>query len=111
MDFYTILTNGGKNGITRAYADSSALELTSFAVGDGGDGYYDPDVEQKELINETYRGPISKIYVDTEYENRLIVECAIPSDSGGYYIREIGIYDANRVLFAVGKRFLCKSCS
>ena len=36
MDFYTILTNGGKNGITRAYADSSALELTSFAVGDGG---------------------------------------------------------------------------
>ena len=103
MDFYTILTNGGKNGITRAYADSSALELTSFAVGDGGDGYYDPDVEQKELINETYRGPISKIYVDTEYENRLIVECAIPSDSGGYYIREIGIYDANRVLFAVGR--------
>ena len=91
MDFYTILTNGGKNGITRAYANSTTLELTTFAVGDGGDGYYDPDVNQEELINETYRGPISKIYVDTEYENRLIVECAIPSDSGGYYIREIGI--------------------
>lgn len=103
MDFYTILTNGGKNGITRAYANSTTLELTTFAVGDGGDGYYDPDVNQEELINETYRGPISKIYVDTEYENRLIVECAIPSDSGGYYIREIGIYDANRNLFAVGR--------
>lgn len=103
MDFYTILTNGGKNGITRAYANSTTLELTTFAVGDGGDGYYDPNVNQEELINETYRGPISKIYVDTEYENRLIVECAIPSDSGGYYIREIGIYDANRNLFAVGR--------
>ena len=103
MDFYTILTNGGKNGIARSYADKTALELTTFAVGDGGDGYYDPDVNQEELINETYRGPISKIYVDTEYENRLIVECAIPSDSGGYYIREIGIYDSNRKLFAVGR--------
>ena len=67
MDFYTILTNGGKNGIARSYADKTALELTTFAVGDGGDGYYDPDVNQEELINETYRGPISKIYVDTEY--------------------------------------------
>ena len=103
MDFYTILTNSGKNGIARSYADKTALELTTFAVGDGGDGYYDPDVNQEELINETYRGPISKIYVDTEYENRLIVECAIPSDSGGYYIREIGIYDSNRKLFAVGR--------
>lgn len=103
MDFYTIVTNGGRNNITRSLAKSTILELTSFAVGDGGDGYYDPDVEQTELINETYRGKISKIYVDKEYENRLIVECAIPSDSGGYYIREIGIFDANKNLFAVGR--------
>lgn len=103
MDFYTVVTSGGKSKITRSLAQSTILELTSFAVGDGGDGYYDPDVEQTELMNETYRGKISKIYVDKEYENRLIVECAIPSDSGGYYIREIGIFDANKNLFAVGR--------
>lgn len=103
MDFYTVVTTGGKSRITRSLAQSTILELTSFAVGDGGDGYYDPDVEQTELMNETYRGKISKIYVDKEYENRLIVECAIPSDSGGYYIREIGIFDANKNLFAVGR--------
>lgn len=103
MDFYTVVTTGGKSKITRSLAQSTILELTSFAVGDGGDGYYDPDVEQTELMNETYRGKISKIYVDKEYENRLIVECAIPSDSGGYYIREIGIFDANKNLFAVGR--------
>jgi hypothetical protein len=103
MDFYTLLTNGGKSRIVRSYADNSILELKSFAVGDGGDSYYDPDVNQSELINETYRGPISKIYVDTNYENRLIVECAIPSDSGGYYIREVGIFDANQNLFAIGR--------
>lgn len=103
MDFYTVVTTGGKSKITRSLAQSTILELTSFAVGDGGDGYYDPDVEQTELMNETYRGKISKIYVDKEFENRLIVECAIPSDSGGYYIREIGIFDANKNLFAVGR--------
>ena len=103
MDFYTLLTNKGKNKIIGSFAENTALELASFAVGDGGDGYYDPDIEQEKLINETYRGSISKIYVDYNYENRLIVECAIPSDSGGYYIREIGIFDSNGNLFAVGR--------
>ena len=103
MDFYTLLTNTGKGRITRSHAQNTALHLTTFAVGDGGDGYYDPDVNQDNLINETYRGNISKIYVDSECENRLVVECAIPSDSGGYYIREIGIFDANKNLFAIGR--------
>ena len=103
MDFYTILTNNGKSGIIRSHANNTELHLTHFAVGDGGDGYYDPDVNQTTLINETYRGAISKIFVDPNYENRLIIECAIPSDSGGYYIREIGIYDSNKNLFAVGR--------
>lgn len=103
MDFYTLLTNNGKGSITRSYAMSTPLHLTTFAVGDGGDGYYDPDITQTSLINETYRGNISKIYVDTDYENRLIVECAIPSDSGGYYIREVGIFDSNKNLFAIGR--------
>ena len=103
MEFYTILTNNGKSGIIRSHANNTELHLTHFAVGDGGDGYYDPDVNQTTLINETYRGAISKIFVDPNYENRLIIECAIPSDSGGYYIREIGIYDSNKNLFAVGR--------
>lgn len=103
MDFYTLLTNGGKNRIAYSHAKSTILELTSFAVGDGGDGYYDPDVNQSSLINETYRGSISQIYIDPDYENRLIVECAIPAESGGYYIREIGIFDKDRNLFAVGR--------
>ena len=64
MDFYTLITNKGKGRITRSHADNTPLHLTSFAVGDGGDGYYDPDINQDNLINETYRGAISNIYVD-----------------------------------------------
>lgn len=55
MDFYTLLTNTGKGKIARSHAQNTALHLTTFAVGDGGDGYYDPDVNQDSLINETYR--------------------------------------------------------
>lgn len=103
MDFYTLLTNNGKGRLTRSFANKTILELTSFAVGDGGDGYYTPDVEQTSLVNELYRGPISRIYPDKEYTNRLNIECAIPSNSGGYYIREIGIFDKERNLFAIGR--------
>lgn len=103
MDFYTLLTNGGTKRIAYSHVNSDPLHLTTFAVGDGGDGYYEPDVNQESLINETYRGNISRIYVDLEYENRLVVECAIPAESGGYYIREIGIFDDKRNLFAIGR--------
>lgn len=103
MDFYTLLTNGGTKKIAYSHVNNTPLHLTTFAVGDGGDGYYEPDANQESLINETYRGNISRIYVDKDYENRLVIECGIPSDSGGYYIREIGIFDADKNLFAIGR--------
>jgi phage-related tail fiber protein len=102
MNFYTLVTNTGKGRIISSHANDTSLHLTTFAVGDGGDGYYEPDIYQDSLMNETYRGSISKIYVDSDYDNRLIIECAIPSNSGGYYIREVGIFDSDKNLFAVG---------
>lgn len=102
MEFYSLITDIGRNQITNSYIDNIAVRLTNFAVGDGGDGYYKPSANQTSLVNETFRGGISKIYIDSNYENRLIIECAIPPESGGYYIREIGIYDDNKNLFAIG---------
>ena len=102
MNFYSLITNIGKNKIIKSHLDNLELKLTDFAVGDGGDGYYEPNVNQERLINETYRGKISKMYIDENYENRLIIECAIPPESGGYYIREIGIYDSDKNMIAIG---------
>jgi phage-related tail fiber protein len=79
------------------------LPLTHFAVGDGGDGYYDPDVEQTGLVNETFRGSIARISIDKNNTSRCVVECSIPADSGGYYIREIGIFASDGTLFAIGR--------
>jgi phage-related tail fiber protein len=101
MEYYTLLTATGINKIVNAQANGTELVLNSFAVGDGGDGYYEPDENQTELVNETYRNYITRIYADSNYTNRLVIECAIPPSSGGYYIREVGIFDNERNLFAI----------
>jgi hypothetical protein len=101
MEFYTLITKTGISKILDSQAKNTPLMLKTFAVGDGGDGYCEPDENQVQLINERFRGNISRIYTDTNYSNRLIVECAIPSTSGGYYIREVGIFDDSKNLFAV----------
>lgn len=103
MEFYTLLTDSGKNKIAQCFVSRTPLELSHFAVGDGGDGYYEPDAEQTELVNEMYRSNIARIAIDKNYANRFTVECSIPSTSGGYHIREIGIYDTQGTLFAIGR--------
>jgi len=103
MDFYTLLTNSGKSKIAQCFVQKTNLELTHFGVGNGGDGYYEPCAEQTELMNEMYRSTISRIAIDKNHTNRFTVECSIPSTSGGYHIREIGIYAADGTLFAIGK--------
>ncbi len=102
MQYYTLLTNSGRNKLVAAHANNTLLEMKDFAIGDGDGEYYQPQVTQASLINETFRSSISKIYIDPNYANRLIIECLIPATSGGYYIREVGIFDGNRELIAVG---------
>lgn len=103
MDFYTILTDIGRDKLLQAHAESRCIKLDKIAVGDGGDGYYEPSTEQTELFNEKYRGPINRIYKHPQIPNRLIIENAIPGADGGYYIREAGIFDEDGNLFALAK--------
>ena len=101
MEYYTLLTKTGIKKIVDSEVNGTPLVLSTFAVGDGGDSAYEPTEEQTQLLNETYRNNIARIYADNNYSNRLVIECAIPSNSGGYYIREVGIFDSDRDLFAV----------
>jgi len=101
MEYFTQITNTGINKVRNAQAQGTPLVLSTFAVGDGGDGAYEPTATQIQLVNETYRNNIARIYADINYSNRLVIECSIPSSSGGYYIREVGIFDSDRDLFAI----------
>ena len=101
--FYTILTNVGKAKIANAVALGNTVQITQIAVGDGGGNYYNPSETQTALINEVWRGNVSRVDTDPNNPNWVIVEAVIPPDQGGFYIREVGVFDADGDLIAIGK--------
>lgn len=100
--YYTIVTNLGAALLAQATTLGTKLKLTHLAVGDGNDSLPFPSVAQKKLINEKRRGAINAIYVDSENANHIVIEQVIPPEEGGFYIREIGLFDDSDNLIAVG---------
>lgn len=101
--YYTILTDIGKAKLANAAALGRQINLTHIAVGDGNGTEYDPVESQTELKNENYRTPISHLGTDAQNPNWVIAEGMIPVDTGGWFVREVGVYDEDGDLFAVGK--------
>lgn len=106
--YYTLVTNKGTEKISSIIATGSKLNLTKFKVGDGGGSYYEPSVKQTALKNVKYEGDINSIKIETitvkEVEKKVIkIEGIIPTDIGGFYIREVGLFDDSGDLIAIGK--------
>ena len=101
-NYYTILTSYGKQKLAEAQASGTSINLTEFAVGDGNGSYYAPNETQTALVNEVYRAQINRITTDSANPNWIIVEGIIPADQGGFTIREIGIFDDQNKLIAIG---------
>ncbi|ARU23685.1 hypothetical protein RSSE_c3302 [Ralstonia solanacearum] len=103
-EFFTILTAVGRNKLAAAVAAGTQLALTQMAVGDGDNGaYYNPIEGQTALKHEVWRGAINHLYVDPNNANWIVAELVIPDDVGGWYIREVGLFDSTGAMFAVGK--------
>ena len=96
-EFYSLITNKGLELITKSLSTGQKLNLEFIAVGDGNGVYYDPKPEQTELINEKYRAKISEV-------TELIAKAQIPNDVGGFYIREVGVFDDNNNLILIAKQ-------
>ena len=101
--FYTILTSIGKAKIANSNVLGSKLNLTKFIVGDSSGIYYNPTEEQTELKNKVWEGSINSINIDKNNPNWIVIETVIPSDIGGFTIREAGILDNENNLIAVAK--------
>ncbi|NFO10917.1 phage tail protein [Clostridium botulinum] len=101
--FYTILTKLGKAKIANSAALGSKVDFVKLKIGDGGGKYYNPTENQDELINQVWEGNIGSVKIDKENSNWVIVETVIPSDVGGFFIREAGIYDNEDNLIAISK--------
>lgn len=102
-EFYTILTQTGQQKIADAIANSTQIDITEIAFGDGGGASYEPTSASTGLVNEVYRTPVNNIYTDPVNSDRVIVEAAVPTTVGGWYIREAGIFDSAGSMITICK--------
>jgi len=101
--YYSIITNNGLINHANASANAVDLDLTQMAVGDSNGVYYDPDGTEIALQNEIHRVNLTSTVIDENNSNQLIIEAVFDETVGPFYVREVGVFDANGNLFAIGK--------
>ncbi|ROK48714.1 phage tail protein [Escherichia coli] len=101
--FKTVITDTGAKKLAQAAApDGKPVRLTHMAVGDGGGTLPTPDSKQTRLVHEVWRHTVNRVILDATHQNRIIAELVIPPETGGFWIREIGVFDEHGDLIAVG---------
>lgn len=101
VKYFAILTNQGAAKLANATALGTTLNLTQLAIGDGNGTLPVPDAAQTRLINQTRIAPLNALSVDPENPSQIVAEQIIPENEGGYWIRELGLFDDEGVLIAV----------
>lgn len=99
--YFAILTNQGAARLANAAALGTKLNLTQMAVGDANGTLPTPDPAQTKLINQKRIAPLNMLTVDPANTSQIIAEQIIPENEGGFWIREIGLYDDDGILIAV----------
>ena len=101
--FKTVITDTGAQKLAQAAVpDGKPVRLTHMAVGDGGGTLPTPDSKQTSLVHEVWRHTVNRVTQDASHQNRIITELVIPPETGGFWIREIGVFDEFGDLIAVG---------
>ena len=100
--FYTLLTDIGAAKLASAAALGVPLKITQMAVGDGGGVLPTPNAQQTKLVGEKRRAALNMLYIDPQNSSQVIAEQVIPETEGGWWIREVGLFDDTGTLIAVG---------
>ena len=98
--YFAILTDYGTRAIAHALSQGQPLQLTQFAVGDGNGQAITPTASATALVHQTHIAPVSAVSLDPRNNKQVIVELTIPENVGGFYIREMGVFDAQNKLIA-----------
>lgn len=99
--YFAILTDRGEAKLANAQALGTQVQYSHMAVGDGNGNLPVPDRLQPALVREQYRAGLNELKVDPLNASQIIAELVIPENVGGWWIREMGIYDADGDLVAV----------
>ncbi|VDZ79901.1 probable variable tail fibre protein [Salmonella bongori] len=100
--FYTLLTDIGAAKLASATALGVPLKITHMEVGSGGGVLPTPNSQQTALVAEERRAALNMLYIDPQNSSQIIAEQVIPENKGGWWIREVGLFDETGALIAVG---------
>lgn len=100
--YRTVVTTAGAVKLAAAAVPGGKkVNLTVMAVGDGGGSLPEPNASQTKLVNEVWRHTLNKISQDNKKKNYIVAELVIPPEVGGFWARELGLYDDAGTLIAV----------
>lgn len=99
--YYALLTAVGEAKLANAAALGTQLQISRMAVGDGNGVLPTPTREQTALVAEKYRAGLNELKPDPVNASQIIAELVIPETTGGFWIREMGLYDEAGDLIAV----------
>ncbi|MHA0962595.1 phage tail protein [Enterobacter cancerogenus] len=103
VKYKTVITKAGAEKLAAATVpNGKKVNFTAMAVGDGGGTLPTPDPNQTKLVNEVWRHALNKISQDNKQKNYVVAEMLIPPETGGFWMRELGLYDDTGTLIAVG---------
>lgn len=102
MTFKTIYTTSGLASLAAAIASGVPIALVEMAVGDGNGNPVTPSASQTALVRELYRSTVNSVYQNADDPTRFTAELVVPATEGGFVMREVGVFDADGNLFAVG---------
>lgn len=101
--YFTVLTDVGKQKLAEAIANETALDFTEMAVGDSNGTSYEPTSDMTALKHVTYRAAIGSMKINAEDKNVMEFEFVVPASTGGFYIREAGLYSSDGTLIAISR--------
>ena len=99
-EFYTVITTAGREAVARATQAGVKVDITHMAIGDGGGVPVTPSENQTQLVNECWRGLVATY---SQQGSKLIIDSYIPPEEASFITREMGLFTADGVLFAVCK--------
>ena len=101
--YYAVLTDKGKELLAEAIANETTLDFTEMAVGDSNGISYNPTSDMTDLKHVTYRGAIGSMRINAKDKNIMEFEFVVPTDTGGFYIREAGLYAKDGTLIVISR--------
>ncbi|MCY0772561.1 phage tail protein [Enterobacter cloacae complex sp. 2022EL-00788] len=103
VKYKTVITKAGAEKLAAATVpNAKKVNFTAMAVGDGGGALPVPDASKTKLVNEVWRHALNKISQDKKNKNYVVAELLIPPEVGGFWMREMGLYDDTGTLIAIG---------